>query len=197
MDNQLKYEMALRVLDNDVQTLLKEYINDNDYNPVNHIETRIKTDASAYEKLTRKGFEPTKENIDIHIKDMVGYRIICNFISEVEEIVKIVESSKQIKIVSRKDYITNPKDTGYISYHLIVEVPIYLSTGIEYISAEIQIRTLAMNFWATLDHKIQYKFPNDEIPQEVIDEMYNISLKVRELDNKMLKLNQMVSKYKD
>lgn len=196
MDSNLKYEMALNVLDNDVKTLLKEYVHENAYNPVNHIEYRIKTRESCIDKLIRKGYEPTMENVQLYIKDVVGYRIICNFLSEVEEIVKIIETSKQIKIISRKDYITHPKNSGYISYHLIVDVPIYLSTGIEYVKAEIQIRTLAMNFWAALDHKIQYKFTTEEIPKEVADEMYNISLNVRELDNKMLLLNDMVNKYK-
>lgn len=196
MKDKIKYEMALKVLDNDLNTLLNEYVNENDYNPVNHIEYRIKTIDSCLDKLKRKGYEPTIENIPLHIKDIIGYRIICNFLSEVEEIVKLISLSKQIRIISRKDYITHPKNTGYISYHLIVEVPIYLSTGIEYIPAEIQIRTLAMNFWAALDHKIQYKFPSSEIPQDVADELYNISLNVRELDSKMLYLNEMMNKYK-
>ena len=128
---------------------------------------------------------------------MVGYRIICNFLSEVEDVVKLIESSKQLRIISRKDYITHPKDSGYLSYHLIVEVPIYLSTGIEYITAEIQIRTLAMNFWAALDHKIQYKFPGEEIPTEVADELYDISVKARDLDTRMVELNEIMNKYKD
>ena len=197
MKEEIKYEMALKVLDNDIQTLLNEYIHENDYNPVNHVEFRIKTIESCLDKLVRKGFEPIKDNIPLYIKDIVGYRIICNFLSEVEEIVKIIESSKQLKIVSRKDYITHPKETGYISYHLMVLVPVYLSCGIEYVSAEIQIRTLAMNFWAALDHKIQYKFPSDDIPSEVADELYKISLTVRDLDSRMLYLNDVMNKYKD
>lgn len=197
MKDEIKYEMALKVLDNDIQTLLNEYVHENDYNPVNHIESRIKTLESCLDKLERKGYEPKKKNIPLYIKDVVGYRIICNFLSEVEEIVKIIESSKQIKIVSRKDYITHPKETGYISYHLMVLVPVYLSSGIEYVSAEIQIRTLAMNFWAALDHKIQYKFPADDIPDDVANELYKISLTVRDLDSRMLYLNDVMNKYKN
>ena len=148
MNLMLKYQMAMEVLSNDIDTLIKEYVNKTNYNPVNHTESRIKTLKSAYDKLDRKGYELTDENLYLHIKDMVGYRIICNFLSEVPDVVKIIENSKQLRIIERKDYITHPKDTGYLSYHLIVEVPIYLSTGIEYVNAEIQIRTLAMNFWA-------------------------------------------------
>lgn len=196
MNLMLKYQMAMEVLSNDIDTLVKEYVNKNNYNPVNHTESRIKTLKSAYDKLDRKGYELTDENLYLHIKDMVGYRIICNFLSEVPDVVKIIESSKQLRIIERKDYITHPKDTGYLSYHLIVEVPIYLSTGIEYVNAEIQIRTLAMNFWAALDHKIQYKFPSD-VPQDVADELYDISLTVKNLDTRMVELNEIMNKYKD
>ena len=196
MNLMIKYQMALDVLKNDIDTLVKEYVTSNNYNPVNHMEYRIKTLKSAYDKLERKGYELTDANLFEHVRDMVGYRIICNFLSEVEDVVKLIESSKQLRIVSRKDYITHPKETGYLSYHLIVEVPIYLSSGVEYIKAEIQIRTLAMNFWAALDHKIQYKFPDEEIPQEVSDELYDISMKVRELDNRMVLLNDIMNKYK-
>ncbi len=196
MNLMLKYQLAMEVLSNDIDTLVKEYVNKNNYNPVNHTESRIKTLKSAYDKLDRKGYELTDENLYLHIKDMVGYRIICNFLSEVPDVVKIIESSKQLRIIERKDYITYPKDTGYLSYHLIVEVPIYLSTGIEYVNAEIQIRTLAMNFWAALDHKIQYKFPSD-VPQDVADELYDISLTVKNLDTRMVALNDIMNKYKD
>lgn len=196
MNLMLKYQMAMEVLTNDIDTLVKEYVNKNNYNPVNHTESRIKTLKSAYDKLDRKGYELTDENLYLHIKDMIGYRIICNFLSEVPDVVRIIESSKQLRIIERKDYITYPKDTGYLSYHLIVEVPIYLSTGVEYVNAEIQIRTLAMNFWAALDHKIQYKFPS-EVPQDVADELYDISLTVKNLDNRMVALNDIMNKYKD
>ena len=197
MNIMLKYQMGMQVLCDDIDILIKEYVNKNNYNPVNHIEHRIKTLKSAYDKLQRKGYELTDTNLFEHVRDMIGYRIICNFLSEVEDVVKIIESSKQLKIISRKDYITHPKETGYLSYHLIVEVPLYLSTGIEYVKAEIQIRTLAMNFWAALDHKIQYKFSGEEIPSEVSDELYDISLKVTELDNRMVTLNEIMKKYKD
>lgn len=197
MNMMLKYQMAMDVLCNDIDTLIKEYVTINNYNPINHIEHRIKTLKSAYDKLERKGYELTDENLYEHIRDMVGYRIVCNFLSEVTDVVEMIEKSKQLRIVSRKDYITHPKETGYLSYHLIVDVPVYLSTGIEYVKAEIQIRTLAMNFWAALDHKIQYKFSDNEIPQEVSDELYDISMNVRELDNRMLHLNEVMNKYKD
>ena len=111
------------------------------------------------------------------------------FSSHIINIVDIIKNSKQIKVKSEKDYIKSPKDTGYISYHLIVYVPIYINNTVEYIEAEIQIRTLAMDFWASLDNKIQYKFPNDTIPEEVKQEMYNCAFDIQALDSKMEKLN--------
>jgi len=187
------YYRGLRIWDGSIATPELTVLYDNYYSSG---ANRIKSLKSAYDKLERKGYELTDQNLYDHVRDMVGYRIVCNFLSEVMDVVGIVESSKQLRIISRKDYITHPKETGYLSYHLIVEVPIYLSTGVEYIKAEIQIRTLAMNFWAALDHKIQYKFPSDEIPKEVADELLDISMKARELDNRMLKLNEIMNKYK-
>ena len=107
----------------------------------------------------------------------------------------MIENNGYLKIKERKDYISNPKDSGYISYHLIVYVPIFFGDKEELVEAEIQIRTVAMDFWASLDHKIQYKFPND-IPDEIKKELYNCSVATKILDNKMQALNEIVNKYK-
>ena len=130
-----------------------------------------------------------------HVHDMVGVRIVCSFKSDVYDIVNIIKNSKLLKIKKEQDFIKNPKETGYSSYHLNVLVPIFLNEGIEYIEAEIQIRTVAMDFWATLEHKIRYKF-DGIIPREVSKELYNCSTEVKELDNKMFLLNEIMNKYK-
>ena len=106
-----------------------------------------------------------------------------------KKFVNMIKNSPQLILKEEKDYIKNPKDTGYISYHLIVLVPIYLNENTEYIEAEIQIRTIAMDFWASLDHKIQYKFPG-KLPNHVKDELYQCSLTIKELDNRMNQLNE-------
>ena len=123
-----------------------------------------------------------------------GYDKWTDLAVSVYDIVDIIKSSKQFKIKEEKDYIKNPKTTGYMSYHLIVLVPIYLNETVEHVEAEIQIRTSAMDFWASIDHKVQYKFPS-EIPEEVKKEMYNCSLDIRKLDEKMQQLNEFVNKY--
>lgn len=192
----LKYKFALDTLETQIKVLIDEFEFKNKYNPVEHIKSRIKTLKSAYDKLEKRGYEVNVYNLKKHIHDMIGIRIVCSFLSDVKNIVELIENSKNIKIKEEKDYITNPKDSGYISYHLIVYVPIYLDNNEELVEAEIQIRTVAMDFWASLDHKIQYKFPND-IPDEIKKELYNCSIATKILDNKMQTLNEIVNKYKN
>lgn len=190
-----KYDFALQTLLTDLNILIKEYEYNNKINPVEHIKSRIKTIDSAVAKLKRKNYEVTKENLILHVHDMVGVRIVCSFLSDVYEIVKIIKNSHLFSIKSEDDFIKNPKESGYSSYHMNVYVPIHLNGRIEYVEAEIQIRTMAMDFWASLDHKIKYKF-DGIVPEEVINETYNCSLQLKELDNKMYKLNEMMNKYK-
>jgi len=192
----LKYKFALNLLETEIKFLIEEFEFKNKYNPVEHIKSRIKTKESAIKKLQKKNYEVTLENLKNHIHDMVGIRIVCSFLTDIYNMVKMIEESKHIIIKEKKDYITTPKETGYISYHLIVDVPIYLNGKQEFVEAEIQIRTIAMDFWASLDHKIQYKFPK-EIPEEIKNELYNCSLSIKALDKKMQILNEIVNKYKN
>ena len=190
----LKYNFALQLLETQFNILIKEFEFKNKYNPVEHMKSRLKTEKSIIDKLNKKGYEVTAKNMIQHVHDIIGIRIVCSFLDDVYDIVDIIKSSKQFKIKEEKDYIKNPKSTGYMSYHLIVLVPIYLNETVEHVEAEIQIRTSAMDFWASIDHKVQYKFPS-EIPEEVKKEMYNCSLDIRKLDEKMQQLNEFVNKY--
>ena len=190
----LKYNFALQLLETQFNILIKEFEFKNKYNPVEHMKSRLKTEKSIIDKLNKKGYEVTTKNMISHVHDIIGIRIVCSFLEDVYDIVDIIKSSKQFKVKEEKDYIKNPKTTGYMSYHLIVLVPIYLNETVEHVEAEIQIRTSAMDFWASIDHKVQYKFPS-EIPEEVKKEMYNCSLDIRKLDEKMQQLNEFVNKY--
>lgn len=192
----LKYNFALQLLETQFNILIKEFEFKNKYNPVEHMKSRLKTEKSIIDKLNKKGYEITAKNMISHVHDIIGIRIVCSFLDDVYDIVDIIKSSKQFKIKEEKDYIKNPKSTGYMSYHLIVLVPIYLNETVEHVEAEIQIRTSAMDFWASIDHKVQYKFPS-EIPEEVKKEMYNCSLDIRKLDEKMQQLNEFVNKYNE
>ena len=192
----LKYKFALQVLETQVNILIEDFTFKNKYNPVEHIKSRIKTRESAIKKLQNKNYQVNYENLVNHVHDMVGIRIVCSFLSDVYDIIKLIENSSIIRIKEKKDYINNPKETGYMSYHLIVYVPIHLNGHEEYVEAEIQIRTSAMDFWASLDHKMQYKFPS-VIPDEIKKELYNCSMDIKKLDQKMLYLNEIVNKYKN
>lgn len=191
----LKYDFTLQTLLTELNILLKEYEFNNKTNPVEHIKSRIKTKESAFDKLKRKGYPSDIENMVLHVHDMVGVRLVCSFKSDVYDVVNIIKNSKLLTIKKEQDFIKNPKETGYSSFHLNVMVPIYLNDNVEYIEAEIQIRTVAMDFWATLEHKIRYKF-DGPIPDEVSRELYNCSKEVKELDNRMYNINEIMKEQK-
>lgn len=190
----LKYKFAKTMLEAELQILLKENEYKNGYNVVEHVKSRLKSENSILKKLEDKGYEITVENVEKHIHDIVGFRIVCSFLSDVYDIVNIIKSSKTFKIKNESDYIANPKDTGYISYHLNILVPIHLEQNLEYVEAEIQIRTVAMDFWASLDHKLQYKLPK-EIPVYLQRELLSCSDEIKILDAKMQHLYEIIKKY--
>ena len=190
----LKYKFAKQMLETEINILMEEFVFVHGYNPVEHIKSRIKTEASIMKKLEKKGLAKTVSNVGRYVHDAVGFRIVVSFLSDVYDIVTIIKKSNNLIVVKQEDYIKDPKGSGYTSYHLNVLVPIYLNSKTEYVEAEIQIRTIAMDFWASLDHKIQYKFPN-EIPEDVKEKMYENALIIKKLDNQMMHLNEAVQKY--
>ena len=187
----MKYNAALKTLETQIAILIQDYEFKNHYNPVEHVKSRIKSYDSIVNKLKSRDYDVTVENIENHIHDVVGLRIVCSFLSDVYAIVKLLEDSDQITVHTKKDYISNPKDSGYSSYHLLVYVPVYLIDGVEMVEAEIQIRTVAMDFWASLDHKIRYKFKG-EIPNEIQENMYKCALDINDLDQKMVDMNNQM-----
>lgn len=190
----LKYSFAKQRLETELDILLREYEFNNGYNPVEHTKSRIKSVSSALKKLSNRGYEISIDNLVRHVHDMIGLRIVCSFISDVYDIVNIIKSSNQFVIKGESDYIKNPKNSGYSSYHMNILVPIHLEERTEYIEAEIQIRTVAMDCWASLDHKLRYKLP-DDIPDTLKEEMLNCSLEIDRLDVKMQKLYEIVKQY--
>ena len=191
----IKYNFALQILETEINILIKNYEYKSKSNPVEHIKSRLKSNKSCIDKLKRKGLEINIDNLKKYINDIIGIRIVCSFVSDVYSIVNVIKNSNQFDIKDEKDYIKKPKDTGYMSYHIIIKVPIYLHSRVEYVSAEIQIRTIAMDFWASIDHKLQYKFPF-EIPNHIKKEMLNCSIVIQSLDNKLHKINEDMKKYK-
>ena len=153
--------------------------------------SRIKTSESIVKKLKRHGYESTIQNMVQYVNDIAGIRVICSFTSDIYRIAEMISNQSDIKVISVKDYIVNPKPSGYKSYHMLVTVPVYLSDRIVDTKVEIQIRTVAMDFWASLEHKIHYKFEGNA-PAHIKNELIECARMVSELDAKMLSLNDEV-----
>ena len=166
----LIYNAALKQMETKMEILNDEFQHVHQYNPIEHIKARIKSPESIVKKLKRHGRESTIENMVNHINDIAGIRIICSFTSDIYRIAEMIREQKDIKVIGTKDYITYPKASGYRSYHMIVTVPVYLSDRIVDAKVEVQIRTVAMDFWASLEHKIHYKLEGDA-PEHVKSEL--------------------------
>ena len=192
----LKYEFAKKKLETELDILLKEHEYKRNYNPVEHIKSRIKSLDSACNKLKKKKQEFSTYNLVKYVHDMIGFRIVCSFISDVYDIVNIIKSSNEFVIKEETDYIKNPKVSGYSSYHLNVLVPLHLEEITEYVEAEIQIRTVAMDCWASLEHKLDYKLPK-KVPKEIKDELIACASDIDKLDLRMQKLYDIIKEYKD
>ncbi len=153
----LIYNSALKEIGTKLEILNDEFQHVHRYNPIEHIKSRIKTSESIVKKLKKHGYESTIENMVEYVNDIAGIRVICSFTSDIYRIAEMISNQNDIKILSIKDYIKNPKPSGYKSYHMLVSVPIFLSDRIVYAKVEIQIRTVAMDFWASLEHQVKYK----------------------------------------
>lgn len=187
----LIYSAALKQVQTKMEILNDEFQRVHNYNPIEHIKARIKSPESIVKKLKRYGYESTIENMVRYVNDIAGIRIICSFTSDIYRIADMVAGQKDIKVLSIKDYITYPKASGYKSYHMILSVPVYLSDRIEETKVEMQIRTVAMDFWASLEHKMHYKFEGDA-PQHIKDELVECAHLVSDLDARMLSLNEEI-----
>ena len=187
----LIYNAALRQMETKMEILNDEFQHVHQYNPIEHIKARIKTPESIVKKLKRNGYESTIENMVKYINDIAGIRIICSFTSDIYRIADMIREQKDIKVLAVKDYITYPKASGYKSYHMIVTVPVYLSDRIVDTKVEVQIRTVAMDFWASLEHKIHYKFEGDA-PEHIKTELIECAKLVSDLDARMLSLNEEI-----
>lgn len=187
LDNiMIKYISALKVLETQLEIINDDFKYIKKYNPIEHIKTRIKSADSIINKLHKNHLDFTLETIEEHINDIVGVRIICASLSDVYELIDILRNSNMIKIIKEKDYITKPKNAIYRSYHLIVEVPVELIKEKVQVKAEIQIRTLAMDLWASLEHKLQYK--SEYCTEEISDKLKQIANQLHTIDLEMLDL---------
>ncbi|MCM1106853.1 MAG: GTP pyrophosphokinase family protein [Blautia sp.] len=185
------YNSALKEVGTKLEILNDEFVHIHRYNPIEYIKSRIKSPESIVKKLKRNGYESTIENMVGHVKDIAGIRIVCSFTSDIYQIAEMIGKQNDLTVLSVKDYIRHPKSSGYKSFHMIVTVPIFLSDRVVDTKVEIQIRTIAMDFWASLEHKIYYKFEGNA-PDYISRDLQACAEIVANLDAKMLQLNEAV-----
>ena len=192
----LIYNSALKEVGTKLEILNDEFQHVHQYNPIEYIKSRIKSPESIVKKLKRYGCESTISNMTEYVNDIAGIRIVCSFISDIYRIAEMIGRQNDLTVVSVKDYIKHPKKSGYKSYHMLVTIPIFLSDRVIDTKVEIQIRTIAMDFWASLEHKIYYKFEGNA-PEYISRELRECSGIISMLDAKMLSLNEAVVKVKE
>jgi putative GTP pyrophosphokinase len=191
----LTYSAALKEISTKIEILNDEFQHVHQYNPIEYVKTRIKTPESIVKKLKRYGYEDTIQNMVKYCNDIAGARVVCSFTSDIYRLADMIGRQSDITVISIKDYMKYPKESGYKSYHMIVSLPIYLSDRKVDTKVEIQIRTIAMDFWASLEHKIYYKFEG-HAPAYISHDLQECSKIVSELDDKMLTLNEAILKAK-
>ncbi len=190
----LIYNSALKEVGTKLEILNDEFQHIHQYNPIEYIKSRIKSPESIVKKLKRGGHESTISNMTEFVNDIAG--IVCSFVSDIYRLAEMIGRQNDLTVVSLKDYIKHPKQSGYKSYHMLVTVPIFLSDRVEDAKVEIQIRTIAMDFWASLEHKIYYKFEGNA-PDYISRDLRECSGLVSMLDAKMLTLNDAIIRAKE
>lgn len=178
------YEAAIREINARLQTLDREFSFRHLHNPIHHIESRVKSLRSIVMKLHSIGCPISISSAKKNLHDIAGVRVVCRYVDDIYRIAELLLSQDDVSLILEKDYIQNPKPNGYRSLHIVVDVPVYMSRGKLFMPVEIQIRTVAMDFWATLEHGIRYK-STDEVPQSIVDELRACADVITETDYKM------------
>ena len=189
------YNSALKEVSTKLEILNDEFIYVHKYNPIEYIKSRIKKPESIVKKLKRHNREINVDNMIQYVNDIAGIRIVCSFTSDIYLIAEMIGKQNDLTVISVKDYIRKPKTSGYKSFHMLVSVPIFIGEQVVDTKVEIQIRTIAMDFWASLEHKIYYKFEGNA-PEYISRELRDCAQIVAMLDLKMLQLNEEVAKAK-
>ena len=191
MELMMQYRCALMEVETKLNVLNAEFTMKNNRNPFESIKSRIKTPKSILEKLRRKGFEISVKGIEENLADVAGIRVICSFPDDIYATAKMLTDQDDIRVIQVKDYIINPKPNGYRSLHLILEVPIFLSNEKKNMKVEVQFRTIAMDFWASLEHKLKYK-KNNENAEEISKELQRCAEASSQLDLRMQALRDRI-----
>ncbi len=187
----VQYNCAVREVRTKFEVLNEELSYRTSRNPIESISSRIKTPISIAGKLRKLGIEPTVEAISGHLNDVAGIRVICSFIDDIYRVAEMLAKQDDITVVQIKDYIQKPKLNGYRSYHMIVEVPVFFSDGKKMTRVEIQLRTVAMDFWASLEHQMKYKKENTGMP-EIASELKSCAETIAATDARMLGIRKKI-----
>lgn len=187
------YDAGIKEVRTKLEILDDEFRVKHDHNPIHHMEYRLKSVNSIIGKLEKRGLEISIDSIVSNLTDIAGVRVICNYVSDVYKIADLLIKQNDIKLITKKDYIKHPKENGYRSLHLVVEVPIFLAEKVKPTTVEIQIRTIAMDFWASLEHHLRYKSDN-EVPNGVRDELIECAKTISNLDYKMQGIHEELKK---
>ena len=185
------YRSAIKVVTTKLEILNDEFQHIHKYNPIEYVKSRLKTPESIVKKLKRNGYDTSMESMIEYVNDIAGVRLVCSFTTDIYRLAEMITKQKDFTVISVKDYLKNPKESGYRSYHLIISVPVETSTGVVETKVEIQIRTIAMDFWASLEHKIYYKFEGNA-PEYISKDLRECAGIVSDLDAKMLSLNEAI-----
>ena len=186
------YNSALKEVRTKVEILNDEFQQVHQYNPIEYIKSRIKTPESIVKKLKRYGYESSIDNMVNYVNDIAGIRIVCSFTSDIYKLAEMIGKQNDLTVISIKDYIKNPKPNGYRSYHMIIEIPVFFSDSKKPIRVEVQIRTIAMDFWASLDHQLKYKKSFVDLNGEISSELKQCADVIAQTDNKMLEIRKRI-----
>ena len=192
IDTLLVYEWGQKLLMAKMQIIFDSQKHFQNHNPVEHVKARVKSPESIAGKLRQLNMDITVDNARQALKDLAGIRIICSYAKDIYYLAEILESIPGTEVLEKKDYVSHPKKSGYRSYHLTLNVSVFHSGITETIPIEIQLRTAAMDFWATLEHKVRYKY-KDHIPKHLSDELSICAEKTAELDNRMFLIHDIIS----
>ena len=184
----MEYRFGLQEIETKIGILRDEFLLTHDYNPIEHVSSRVKSPDSLVEKVQRKGIDPDFGSIRRSVTDIAGVRITCSFVADVYRLFDLLTEQDDVRLIQVKDYIASPKPNGYKSLHAIVEVPVFLSTGRIEVPVEVQFRTIAMDFWASLEHKIYYKYAT-RVPDELLESLKDAAETAAELDERMERLH--------
>ncbi len=188
----MRYRCAMLEVKTKLDVLNTQLSLENDRNPFESISCRLKTVPSIIEKVNRKGYELSAESIERNLNDVAGIRVICSFPDDIYILADELCSQDDIRLIERKDYIKNPKPNGYRSLHLILEIPIFLMTEKKFMRVEVQFRTIAMDFWASLEHKVKYKKNIETDVDKISAELKECAEEISRLDLKMQSIHRRI-----